>query len=172
MKQQISRLLTGFLTMTLLMVGMSATSGAKPAPAVTGTAHWSFPSSRAWAEVNVHERAPSQAEGLVNFKEYDEALGWRRWRARAICVAFGEGFAGEPAATFVVQLESLTGWTFPGEKVGQYLKLWTSDGGTPATAGDQAGLIVFPPVDDQPACGYQLPSTYWPLDDGNLMIHP
>jgi len=172
MKHPIAHWLTGFFMLALLLVGMSASSVAQPAPAVTGTAHWSFPHSQAWAEVNVQERTPSQAEGFVNFQEEDNALGWRRWRARAICVAFGEGFAGEPAAAFVVQLESLSGWTFPGEQVGQYLKLWTSDGGTPATAGDQAGLIVFPPVDAQPPCDYQLPAPSWPLKGGNLMIHP
>jgi hypothetical protein len=90
------------LRISLLILGVSASAGAKPAPKVTGTAKWSGPGFRAWAEVNVHEVAPGQAKGSVNFKEYDEELGWRRWKAHPICVAFGEGFDGEPAVTFCV----------------------------------------------------------------------
>ena len=122
------------LSMTLLlMLGVSASVGAKPAPGITGTVQWSYPGFRAWVEVNVHQVALDQAKGMVNLKEYDEELGWRRWKAHPICVAFGEDFDSEPAAAFVLQLDRISGWTLPGEVAGQYIKLWTSDGGTPAT---------------------------------------
>jgi hypothetical protein len=105
----------------------------------------------------------------VNLKEYVEEVGWRRWKAHPICVGFGEGIYGEPAASFVLQIDRISGWG-PGE-VGQYMKLWASDGGTPATEGDLAGINVFPPVDDLPDCDYEPPLAYWPLSGGNLVIH-
>lgn len=169
MKKRIAVLLV--LVPVLLVLGGTSSAGADAARKVTGGFQWSSPQSRAWAEVNVSEIGPGRAKGSVNFKEYDEILGWRRWKAHAVCVAFGEGFDGEPAATFVAQIDRISGWTFPGENAGQYMKLWTSDGGTPATNGDQAGLVVFPPKDEQPNCDYELPWTNWPLSAGNLVVH-
>ena len=120
-------------------------------------------------QLNFQEVAPGEASGLLHLREYWGEEGWRRWTGQAICMDFGEGFDGEPAVAFVVQIEKISG-PGPGE-VGQYAKAWGSDGGTPAWAGDQAGLIVWPPVDDQPECGYELPWAYWPLGAGNLQIH-
>jgi hypothetical protein len=105
----------------------------------------------------------------MQLKEYDEELGWRRWKAHAICLAFGEGFDGEPAAAIVVQFDRISGWG-PGT-AGQYAEFWLSDGGTPATEGDLGGIVVFPPVDDQPDCSYELPWAYWPVNAGNVVIH-
>ena len=156
------------LMMSVLTLG-AATAGADAARAVTGGIQWSFLGSSAWFEMDIHEVAPGEAKGPVNLKEYVEGLGWRRWKGHPICVAFGEGFAGEPAASFVVQIDSISGWG-PGE-VGQYMKLWVSDGGTPATEGDLAGVIVFPPRDHQPNCGFRRPKGFWPLDGGDLTIH-
>jgi ABC-type transport system substrate-binding protein len=56
-------------------------------------------------------------------------------------------------------------------EAGQYMKFVLSDVGTPGGEGDWGGIIVFPPVDDQPACGYELPWAYWPMNAGNVVIH-
>jgi hypothetical protein len=167
MKKRIAILLV--LVMSLLMLGGAAPAGAEAARKVTGSFQWWFPGFHAWGEVNVHEVAPGEAKGQMQLKEYDEELGWRRWKAHAICVAFGEGFDGAPAASFVIQIDRISGWG-PGE-VGQYMKLWGSDGGMPATEGDLAGVVVFPPTDKQPGCGYKRPKAYWPLAGGDLVIH-
>jgi hypothetical protein len=167
MKKRIPILLV--LMMSLLMLGGAASAGAGAARKVTGGIQWSFPGHRGWFEMDILEVGPGEAQGSVNLKEYEEGLGWRRWKGHPICVAFGEGFAGEPAASFVVQIDSISGWG-PGE-VGQYMKLWVSDGGTPATEGDLAGVIVFPPRHNQPNCGFRRPRGFWPLDGGDLTIH-
>lgn len=119
--------------------------------------------------MDTQEVAPGEAKGSANLRQYDEALGWRRWKGHAICVGFGEGFHGEPAASFVLQIDDISGWG-PGE-VGQYLKLWVSDGGTPAAEGDLAGVVVYPPRNGQPNCRYQRPKAFWPLGGGDLVIH-
>jgi hypothetical protein len=166
MKRRISILLV--LTISLLMLQGAVSAGTDAARKVTGAIQWWFPGFHAWAELNIHEVAPGEAKGSVNLKEYDEELGWRRWKGHPICVAFGEGFDGEPAASFVIQIDRISGWG-PGE-VGQYAKLWGSDGGSPATK-DKVGLIVWPPEGDQPDCGYELPWAQWPPQAGNLAIH-
>ncbi len=99
MKKRLAVLL--LLVPVLLVLGGTSSAGAGAARKVTGGIQWSLPGSRAWAEVNVHEVAPGQAKGSVNSEEHDEVLGWRRWKAHPICVAFDKGFDGEPASTFV-----------------------------------------------------------------------
>jgi hypothetical protein len=166
MKNRISILLV--LIISLLMLGGTASAGADAARKVTGGFQWWFPGFHAWAEVNVHEVAPGEAKGSINIKEYDEELGWRRWKGHPVCVAFGETEAGEPAASFVVQIDRIRGWG-PGMP-GQFAKLWGKDSGSPAPK-DEVGLIVWPPVDDQPDCGYEFPWAQWPSQAGNLVIH-
>jgi hypothetical protein len=158
-----------FLSPALLMLGGAAPAGADSTRKVTGEIQWSFEGGYAWFAFDVREVVPGEAQGSVSLKEYDEELGWRRWKGHPICVAFAEGFDGEPAAAFVVQIDRITGWG-PGG-AGQYVKLWLSDGGTPPAAGDLAGLVVYPPRDKQPKCDYKRPKVYWPLDGGDVAIH-
>jgi len=154
--------------MAVVVLGGTPSAKADAARKVTGSVQWGSPGWRAWLEANIHEVAPGEAKGNISLKEYDEELGWRRWKGHPICVAFGEGVNGEPVASFVLQIDRIRGWG-PGE-AGQYAKLWLSDGGSPATK-DAAGLVVWPPVDAQPDCGYEEPWAAWPLDGGNLVIH-
>jgi hypothetical protein len=168
MKQRVLHVLV--MALLLSAVGAVPSSGTDAGRKVTGGMGWWFPEGRGWVELNIQEVGPGEAKGWVNLKEYDELLGWRRWKGRAICVAF-DVLDGEPAAAFVVQIERFSGWGYPGEAAGQYVKLWGIDGGTPAAAGDWAGLIVFPPVDEQPSCEYELPWAAWPLNSGNMVIH-
>ena len=172
MKERVLRLLV--LTTLLLLLGTATSASADAARKVTGSGWWWWIEGfRGWSSVDVHEVSPSgEAKGKAMAKEWYEPWGgWRRWQARAICVSFGEGFDGEPAATFVVQLDKVSGWTFPGGgEVGQYFKLWASDGGTPASEGDMLGVVVMG-ADEPPDCGYELPWNSWPLHGGNVVIH-
>jgi hypothetical protein len=168
MKKRIPILLA--LTISVLMLAGPASVGAGAARKVTGSFQWWFPGFHGWSEINIHEVAPEEAEGEMSVKEYREELGWRRWKGHAICIAFGETKAGQPTASWVVQIDRISGWG-PGP-AGQYAKFWASDGGSPATK-DKVGLIVWPPVDKQPDCGYRAapPPAQWPPQAGELAIH-
>jgi len=165
------------LGITLLAFGVSASSGGSSAPKVTGSAHWEWMEWNGFtgkAEVNVIYVAHGEAKGHFNIIEKDD-FGYRRLKTHPICIAFGEGHFGEPAASFVLQLDGIRGWNPWGEKAGQYIKLWLSDGGTPAPEGDFAGSLINIGVDDQPSCDYELPPQEftWLLNaGGNIVIHP
>ncbi len=167
MKKQIPILIV--LVTSLVMLAGATPSVAESDQKVTGGIQWRFPGAYGWFEVDIHGADPAEVKGSVNLKEYSEDLGWRRWQGHPICVGFGEGPNGEPAASFVVQIDRISGWG-PGE-VGQYVKLWGSDCGMSAADGDLAGIVVFPPKDKQPNCDYRRPRAYWPLTGGNLVIH-
>lgn len=164
------------LGLTLLVFGVAASSGAGSAPKITGSAHWEWPE---WemtgkVEINIIQLAQSEAKGHFNLIEKDPDLT-HSFKAHAVCIAFGEGHYGEPAASFVLQFDRISGFNPFGDEVGQYIKLWLSDGGTPATEGDYAGGLIPYGVDDQPSCDYELPPevSIWPLNDGgNIVIHP
>jgi len=161
------------LAITLLIFGVSASNVESGAPKITGSAHWNLGGWIGKAEVNVIYIGTNEAKGYFNLKE-KEADFYSELRAHAICVGFGEGYAGEPAASFVLQLDHSEASIPDGGQVGQYIKLWLSDGGTPASEGDFAGGLVVPGSDEQPDCEYEIPPMdfIWPLNaGGNVVIH-
>ena len=168
MKRQIQ--IVSILTVILFVLVVTMTAMASPARSVAGGGHWAFSSSDAWVNINIKEIAPGQASGWSQIRENDHEVGWRRWTGDAVCIDFGSGPEGEPAVSYVLQISHISGQGFPGQ-VGQYVKLWLSDGGTPAAAGDLAGLNVWPPQDSQPECGYEPPFFSFPITGGNIVIH-
>lgn len=136
---------------------------------VTGSSISKFDDIEIYASLSIQELSPTEAKGNARVQLFVEGLGWRRWRADAICIAFGPSFDGAPSASYVLQFTEIGGWG-TGE-VGQYYKLWTADGGTPGAFSDMVGNVVVPAVDVQPSCDFELPFEYWPSTGGNLVIH-
>jgi hypothetical protein len=157
-------------TVSLLILGATASAGADAARKITGGVQWWSPGFHGWINLNIHEITPDEAKGMLSLKEFDEEEEpvWRRWKGHPICVAFSET---EAAASLVFQIDRISGFG-PGE-AGQYAKFWVLDGGSSATK-DEGGLIVWPPEDDQPICDYEAPETpdyKFPFQAGNLVIH-
>jgi hypothetical protein len=161
------------VSFSLLIFGVAALGGDSNSPKITGSAHWEVPQ---WetvgkVEINVIYIAPNESKGHFNLIEKDPYLV-NSFKAHAVCVAFGEGYYGEPATSVVLQIDQIKGDNPPQYIVGQYIKLWLSDGGTPASEGDFAGVIQPWGTDNKPPCDYELPFYYWPLNDGgNIVIH-
>jgi hypothetical protein len=171
MKRHIVLFLT--LAFALLMTGLITSSVESSAPKVTGSAHWNLGGWLGKAETNIIYISPNEAKGNFNLIE-KEADFYSKIRAHAVCIAFGEGYAGESASSLVLQIDYSEASIPGGGQVGQYIKLWLSDGGTPAKNGDFAGALVVPGSDVQPDCDYETPPIdfIWPLNDGgNISIH-
>ncbi len=136
-----------------------------------------FDIQQGWFNFNIHEVDPisRDASGSSHWKEYKKSDGWRHVQAHPVCVAFAQ-YNGQPAATFVVQVDRITGWRDPAEFEGEYMKIWVVGGGTPGTEGDQWSSVgPWPPSDnlDDYGCDYEDPFFFqFPIDGGNLVIHP
>ena len=157
----------------VLLLASSVPAWADSPGKVTGGIHFTAAAfgMEGWMRVNVHATGLGDlATGWVRWQEYKESDGWRRLVAHPICVTFGES-EGAPAAVFVVQIDSKSGWG-DGE-AGQYIPFWVRDGGTPGRNGDDFATLSWPPQATVPDCGYREPGfLFATIDEGNLMIHP
>ena len=161
------------VSFTLSIFGVAALGGDSNSPKITGSAHWEVPEVEkiGKVEINIIYIAPDEAKGHFNLIE-KTPVEINSFKAHAVCMAFGEGFYGEPATSVVLQIDQIKKDNPPQYKVGQYIKLWLSDGGTPASKGDYAGVIQPWGTPNKPPCNYEDPFFYWPLDDGgNIVIH-
>ena len=165
------------LIAALLMALSVASVWADSARKITGGMYslGFFNVEQGWFNFNVHEVDPASGEagGSVHWKEYDEEQGWRFVQAHPICVAFGQ-YGQNPAATFVVKVDSIRGWRDPAEFEGELMKFWVVDGGTPGRDGDNWSSVgPWPPTDnlDDYGCHYQDPFFQFAVDGGNLTIH-
>ncbi|NCF68003.1 MAG: hypothetical protein GWP61_18710 [Chloroflexi bacterium] len=165
------------LIAALLMALSVASVWADSARKITGGMYslGFFIVEQGWFNFNVHEVDPASGEagGSVHWKEYDEEQGWRFVQAHPICVAFGQ-YGQNPAATFVVKVDSIRGWRDPAEFEGELMKFWVVDGGTPGRDGDYWSSVgPWPPTDnlDDYGCHYQDPFFQFAVDGGNLTIH-
>lgn len=171
------------LVASVLMLGGSAPALAGGPRKITGGVRFTFfevPLFEYWGEMNLHEVTPqigeANAEGMWNWREYNdmEDFGWRRIWGHPVCVAFGQDVGEDPqTAVVVVQIDRIRGWWWDWEDVGAHWKLWLRDGGTPASDGDQIGIVAIFPVGEAPTCEYQDPllGGPFPLEEGNLAIH-
>ena len=166
------------LIVWVLIAIVLAFSGSAPAwadapPKITGGIHFAAPMfglEDGWMRFSVHAVGPGNlATGWLRWKEYLADEGWRRVVAHPTCVTFDE-YEGEPAAVFVVEIDSRSGWG-SGEP-GQYLKFWVLDGGTPGRKGDDFATLTWPPDFTPPDCDY-VDAGFRPfvIDGGNLQIH-
>lgn len=166
----------------VLMLALIATfllpGGTRPVLAdgirgVTGGIHFTASAfgMEGWMRFDVHAaESGNLASGWLRWQEYNESDGWRHLIAHPTCVVFSES-GGAPAAAFVVQIDSKSGW---GEgEPGQYILFWVRDGGTPGRNGDQFTTLTWPPQGTAPDCEYSEPGfLFATIDAGNLMIHP
>jgi hypothetical protein len=126
-----------------------------------------FGNPKVWFHFDVLSlsRWSDRAWGQVSWILYREDLEDEKWRyltTRPTCVVFGE-YEGQPAATFVVQIESKTG--FGQGEPGEYAVVWVLDGGEPGSAGDlwakpsyqDDPWIEFWPEDERPDCRDYMP---------------
>jgi hypothetical protein len=178
----------------LLVLGGPATALADSYGSLTGAiyfvAGWEGEDWHVWQVYNVFETEPwvdeqgvtHNAKGQVNYWIYNEGLGWRYVRTKAVCVAFGEEPDGRRTATVVLQLRKIRGWGW-GEP-GEHSKFYLRNGIEPGREGDQWNMeyyqvdpewIEFWPADAfPPACGCPIPGNmdvWWDLSGGNLTIH-
>jgi hypothetical protein len=133
---------------------------------VSGSVSYPYGDGVARFELSAHQSATGDVSGMFRYKSITSTSnGWFRQDATVICLAFDE-YEGSPAVTIVAQLDHVDegGDGAPG----QYLKFWVVDTGP---SNDLAGLVIWPPVDDQPDCDYELPFYLWPAEHGNLVIH-
>jgi hypothetical protein len=187
------RVLLVLVLMAALVLGGSLIAWADSYGKLTGgmyfVADWGD-KFEVWQEYNVHETEPWEngdgivhnARGHIDYKIFEEGLGWRRVKTTPICVAFSEDPDGTPMATVVVRLDRVEGWGW-GEP-GEHSKFFIRDGGTPGSNGDQWNMeyyqvrpewIEFWPVDvPPPDCVSNIPENrdfWWDISRGNLVIH-
>jgi hypothetical protein len=183
MRKQVA--IASLLAIVLLFAsaGGSSPALAESQPKVTGGFTFQSPpvwgiDLDLWFTVNIHELDPvtHEARGHCNWKIYHEEMGWRELKARIVSVDFGE-YEGAPAAAFVAEITSKSGW---GQGApGEYAYFWVRDGGTPGRKGDQFGInyysldpfLEFWPDDDPPAGAYFDPFLPIDVEAGNLVIH-
>jgi hypothetical protein len=160
------------LVAMLLLPGGATPALADGMSGITGGIHFmaSAFGIEGWMRFDVHATKPGDsASGWLRWQEYSESNGWRRLVAHSICVTFGES-QGAPAAVFVVQIDSKSGWG-DGE-AGQYILFWVRDGGTPGRNGDRFTTLDWPPQWTAPACEYrEADFIFATIDEGNLVIH-
>jgi hypothetical protein len=168
MKKQVP--IVSMLIVMFFVFIFTSSAMANSARKVTGAARWSWPSTNVWSTVNIIETAPGQAHGSFHVWEDDAEEGRRGWKANPVCIDLASNVSGEINASLVLQISSINSVSFPGQ-VGQYVKLWYRDSGSPAAAGDLAGVVVWPPVDNKPDCAYEPAAGSWPITGGNISIH-
>jgi hypothetical protein len=176
MRKRISMLLL-LIMAVYLVLGGSISAVAGPARKITGGffSRNFFSVEQGWFNFSVREvgTGPGGARGGAKWKEYDEDRGWRRVQAHAICMALGD-VQGQPAATVVVEVDRIRGWSDPAEFEGELMKFWLLDGGTPGHDGDQWSSVgPWPPTDDLEdyTCDYEDPVFHFSVVGGNLVIH-
>src|SRR5512136_2981507 len=112
------------VVMMVLLLASSAPAWADSPGKVTGGFHFTAAAfgMEGWMRSDVHATGPGDlATGWLRWQEYNQTDGWRHVVAHPTCVTFGES-ADAPAAVFVVQIDSRSGW---GEgDAGQYIKFW------------------------------------------------
>jgi hypothetical protein len=152
------------LAAVLLLASVMVVSAA-PKRAITGAVNYPWVDGRGWLEINVHQTETGEVFGRVRYKALtSETNGWRKWDSTPICMSF-DVYEGNPAASLVFQINDITpgGLGVPG----QYIKIWVVDTGP---QNDLVGMNVYPPVDDQPNCDYELPFFFLTAEHGNYVI--
>ena len=168
---KLRRVLLVTVLVVILLIGSVAAVNAAKMRRVTGAMNYNYDAAGwAWFELNVaFDPATQEASGWTHYKSYttEKPKDWGGWRSEPVCAALTE-YEGDPAVIMVVEIveviddSSLT--------VGEYVKFLVSDGG-PHASNDLAGLMIFPPVADEPDCSFQDIFWSWYGVNGNVTIH-
>ena len=160
------RLILMVALVAILVLGTVFVAYAGSAGRITGAMKAEYFTGWNWFQINVDVSPSGEASGFAKYRSWTEAPNeWDYWRAEPICVSFGE-FEGMPAATIVSKFTEASDDLI----VGQYSKGIFVDGGSNAK-NDLIGLVVWPPVDDEPDCAFEEPFYAWPGVGGNITIH-
>ncbi len=147
------------LTMCILVGAALCLAG--PAPKATGAGEF----TRMEDGVEIEARFNFEAHGECGNRP---AKGWFKYHDE-----MGNKFTMEVRCVFVYSNEA----TFSGPVVkynmdeweGQWLLIWVEDGGSPADGNDTIGGQMY---DSDPGCDENtLPDDYWPVTNGNIVVH-
>lgn len=168
---KLKRVLLVTALVAILLVGSVIVADAAKMRRITGAMNYEYDyAGWAWVELNVtFDPATGEANGFTHYKSYtiEKPKDWGGWDGEAVCAALTE-FNGAPAVIMVVEIVAVRGED--PLAVGQFVKFITSDGG-PHASNDQVGLMIFPPVEDEPDCSYIEPFYSWYGVNGNVTIH-
>lgn len=157
----------------VLLLGTILVANAKGLIKVTGGMHYPYGAGRGQVELNIRiDPATYEMTGFVKYRSYDNEGNPKEfggWNGLPICGDYKLTEDGKPAVSIVLQLKDSTYW--PND---YYVKFNVIDGGQNSQQ-DLAGLVVFPPVDNQPSCEFEdaldIPGFTWFGVGGNVMIH-
>lgn len=164
-------LLVTVLVVILLIGSVAAVNAAKMRRVVGGMNYDYDAAGWAWFELNVtYDPVTEEVNGFTHYKSYttEKPKDWGGWRGEPVCANFTE-YEGNPAVIMVVRIvEALGDNTVT---PGWFVKFLTADGG-PHASNDYAGLMIFPPIEEEPDCSFDDPIFWdWYGVNGNITIH-
>lgn len=156
------------LTLVLvLLVGSVIAARAASPTRIAGSMNYPYYDGWAWATMNVAvDPDTGEASGFIHYKSYptEKIEEWYGWTGEPVCGSFVE-YEGMPAAVLVIKIVEA-----PDMESGTFLKILVADGGQNASE-DLIGLIIFPPQESDPGCGFVEPYYEWFGVNGNITIH-